>query len=158
MIDLKPTKFKDEKGRWRIRMLFAELMNLRVEQERAVFGKGEAGKIFVELNDPTGYKFATEYLGGWKHWIALLASPQVGPLIASWQDELDIKLRCLGVENMVKLAKGEKGYQASKFLLDGGWKQKTTGRPTKKSIEKETKIQAKLYDEFSTVVDINRKK
>ena len=55
---------------------------------------------------------------------------------------------------MHKLADGDKGYQANKFLVDGGWKQKTAGRPTRKAVEKEVKMQARAYEEFNNVVDL----
>ena len=144
-------KFKDTINRFRTVSLFKETAK---SSEFVIFTMEEARVLFVASDDPTGYKFATEHLGGWKHWLELRESNPVNKYIEQWLDELDVKLRSMALGNMLKLSQGDKGYQANKFLVDGGWKQKTAGRPTKAAIQKETQVRSKAYEEFNTVVDL----
>jgi len=145
-------KFKDTIGRFRTVSLFKE--TCIGDKSFILYTMQEARDLYVATNDPTGYTFAGEHLGGWKHWIALKNSSRVNVFIEEWEEELDIKLRSMSLENMLKLSKSDKGYQANKFLIDGGWKQKKAGRPTKAAIKKETRILAKAYEEFDNVVDL----
>lgn len=145
-------KFKDTMNRWRTQSLFKETATM--DKTSIVYTMEEARKLFVATDDPTGYTFAIEHLGGWKHWLALRNSTPVNNHIEEWMEELEIKLRAGSLKNMLKLAVGDKGYQANKFLIDGGWKQKTAGRPTKAAIHKETRMQAKTYEEFNGVADL----
>ena len=116
----------------------------------------EARQLFIECNDPTGYMFATTYLGGWKHWLALKNSPSITEELDSWEEELQIKLRAESVANMIILSTGDKGYQANKFLVDGGWIKKGAGRPTKASVKKAIRQKVTEYDEFKNVVDLGK--
>jgi len=146
-------KFKDTVNRFRTISLFKETA---VTQEHVLYTIEEARSLFIESNDPTGYKFATECLGGWKHWKAIKNSGPLYHYIEQWEEELEVKLRSQAVGNMLNLALGDKGYQASKFLIDGGWKQKTAGRPTKAAVQKEAKMANKVYEEFNNSVDLNK--
>lgn len=145
-------KFKDTIGRFRTVSLFKE--TAVTDKSFVLFTMQEARELFVACDDPTGYRFATEHLGGWKHWLSLKNSSKVNEFIVQWEEELEVKLRSQSLGNMLKLSKGDKGYQANKFLIDGGWKQKTAGRPSKEAIKKETRIQARAYEEFNNVVDL----
>lgn len=145
-------KFKDTIGRFRTVSLFKE--TAITGKDFVLFTMQEARDLYVASDDPTGYKFATEHLGGWKHWLSLKNSTKVNDFIVEWEEELEVKLRSMSLDNMLKLSKGDKGYQASKFLIDGGWKQKVAGRPSKAAIKRETRIQAKAYEEFNNVVDL----
>ncbi len=138
-------KFKDSMQRWIISGLFREIAQ---KDTYILFTLEEARQLFIGLNDPTGYLFSTAHLGGYTHWVALKESPSTGPHIAKWEEELEVKLRAEGLNSIYQLSKGDKGYQAAKFLADGGWKEKTTGRPTKEHIKRESRIQASIYDEF----------
>ena len=138
-------------NRWRTLSLFKETAPTKTF---ILFTMDEARALYVATNDPTGYKFATEQLGGWKHWKAVCNSNALYEHIQTWEEELEIKLRSTSLGHMLELAQGDKGYQANKFLIDGGWKQKTAGRPSKAAIKKETKIQAKVYSEFNNVRDL----
>lgn len=145
-------KFKDTMNRWRTLSLFKETAP---KKDFVIYTLDEARILFVESNDPTGYKFSTECLGGYNHWKALKNSG-VAEHIEEWEEELEIKLRSTSVLNMLKLAEGDKGYQANKFLIDGGWKQKTAGRPSKKDINKNLQVKTKAYSEFNNVRDLKR--
>lgn len=146
-------KFKDVMHRWRTISLFKETAR---QKGYVLFTFEEARSLYMDCNDPTGYKFATNHLGGWQHWLTVRDSPMLIERIESWEEELQIKLRSDSVKNMIDLASGEKGYQASKFLIDGGWLKKGAGRPTKASVQKAIKQKVDEYTEFDNVLDIGR--
>jgi len=145
-------KFKDKMNRWRTLSLFKETATY--PQEHVLFTFEEARELFVECNDPTGYKFATTHLGGWKHFSLLRNSKALTEQVDIWEAELEIKLRSEAVGNMIDLSKGERGYQASKFLVDGGWLKKGAGRPTKAAQNKAIRQHIEEYDSLSGSVDL----
>lgn len=142
-------KFKDVMGRWITSGLFKETAQ---KKDYIIFTLAEARSLYIEANDLTGYLFATTVLGGWKHWLALKESPALLPHILQWEDELEVKVRSLGLQNIMTASKGIQGYQASKYLVEGGWNKKTVGRPSKAQVQKESKIRAAMYDEFKMEV------
>lgn len=146
-------KFKDVMRRWRTMSLFKELA---VKKDSILFTFESARKLYIECNDPTGYKFSTTHLGGWAHWQKLRDSPAIRVEIDKWEEELEVKLRAESVSNMMTLAVGERGYQANKFLIDKGWIEKKAGRPTKAAIQKKIKEKANEYQEFGNVVDLGK--
>ena len=132
-------------NRWITSGLFKETAQ---SKNFIVYTLKEARKLFVECNDPTGYQFATTHLGGYDHWLALKESPALMHYILAWEEELEVKLRSEALVSILTMSKTDKGYQAAKFLVDGGWKPKTSGRPTKALIKKESAIRNRMYDEF----------
>lgn len=108
-------------------------------------------RLYLELEDPTEYEFATTCLLGWKHWVRLCENKVLRKHIDEWRDELEIKLRSKGVKEVMKSATAG-NYQAAKFLADRGWINRGAGRPTKDEIEHEKKVQAGIADEFSADV------
>lgn len=125
-------------------------------REYVIYTFEEARKLYIECNDPTGYVFATTHLGGWKHFNALKKSGKLIDEIERWEDELEIKLRAEAVANMIKLSAGDKGYQANKFLVDGGWIQKKAGRPSKEATRKAVKQHLDEYKELNGSVDLRQ--
>ena len=138
-------KFKDIMGRWITSGLFKETAQ---KKGYIIYTIDEARAFFIECNDPTGYLFAITFLGGWKHWLALQESPALAHHLLQWEEELEVKMRSENLQLVVQEAKGEKGYQAAKYLVEAGWKKKEAGRPSKASIKKESKLRASIYDEF----------
>ena len=145
-------KFKDKMHRWRTLSLFKETASY--PRDFYLFTFEEARKLYIECNDPTGYVFATTHLGGWKHFNLMKQSKSIAVEIERWEEELEVKLRAEAVGNMIKLSEGDKGYQANKFLVDGGWIQKKAGRPTKEAQRKAVKQHIAEYDELSSSVDL----
>jgi len=137
--------FKDTMGRWIISGLFKETSQFNTY---VIWTLDEAKHLYLETNDPTGYIFATEHLGGWKHWLVLKNSPTMSPYIREWEEELEVKLRSIALVKILDHSKNEKGFQAARYLVESGWVPKTAGRPTKEKINKEARIQRKMYDEF----------
>lgn len=105
-------------------------------------------RLYMEMSDPTEYDFAIKYLLGWKHWKRLCANKLIRSYIDEWREELELKLRSKGVKEAMKAAELG-GFQAAKWLADKGWDQRQAGRPSKAEIERETKVIARLNDEFS---------
>lgn len=148
--------FKDSVGRWLTKALFYEANNYRIEdalftvgdEDITVKGKNliSLRKRFVEADDPTGYTIATEFLGGYAHWEALLKS-SIKTEIEKWQTELDVKLRSIGLKNTIALARNG-NFNAAKFLAEKGWDKRTAGRPTKAEIEGRLKQDAELHLTF----------
>jgi len=106
-----------------------------------------ARKIFMDFNDPTGYLFAIEVLGSWKHFQRLEKGKLTGPLITEWREELEAKLHAEEIQHLRAMASGEgnQAYQASKFLATKEYKEKMAkGRPKNEDIQKAAKEEAKL--------------
>lgn len=74
-------------------------------------------RIYVETEDPTGYKFSQVI--GWKLFKKIWASPVFEKKIPLWEEELSLRLRSRGLENV--LNKIDSSFQAAKWLADKGW-------------------------------------
>jgi len=138
---------KDSMGRFITSGLFKETAQGRGEY--MIWSLDECRELYIVENDPTGYNFAMKHLAGYKHWLALKESPALAHHILLWEEELEVKLRAQGLQEIITTAKGDKGYQAAKYLVESGWIKKTAGRPTKAAIKKESRLRASLYDEFA---------
>lgn len=105
-------------------------------------------RLYVEMADPTEYKFATEYLLSWKHWQRICENKFLRKHIDEWREELEVKLRSQATVNLIN--ESRKGsYQAAKWVADKGWDQRTAGRPTKAEKERQEKINERVNDEYS---------
>jgi len=109
------------------------------------------GKLYVELEDPTEYEFASKYLCGWSHWQKLQTNKTLSKYIENWREELEYKLRSKAAKQMIKAA-ADGYYQAIKWLSDKGWGAKTRGRPSKQEVEHERAVAAKIGEEYSADV------
>lgn len=105
-------------------------------------------RLYLEIADPTEYDFATSCFIGWNHWQRICDNKVIRRHIDEWRVELEVKLRSRGVKAAIFAANGG-NYQAAKWLADRGWDTRGPGRPSKADVEKETKIQAAMSDEFS---------
>jgi len=138
---------KDKMGRYITSGLFKETAQGRGEY--VIYTLDAAKALFIALDDPTGYLFSQKYLADYKHWIMLKDSPALEHHILVWEDELEVKLRCKGLQRIINDSKGEKGYQAAKYLVESGWNKKPAGRPNKEAIRKESKMRANIYEELN---------
>ena len=102
-------------------------------------------RLYMGMEDPTEYEFATEVLGSWDHWLRLCNSPAVREHINKWREELEIKLRARAVKAMLETATtaGAKGTTAAKWLATAGWKE-GKGRPSKAKVKGELKKAAQV--------------
>lgn len=150
-------EFKDTQGKWRTQSLFLEfswdedakysLSDSHKEYKGKVYPSLK--QLYVEEGDTTEYEFANKYFGGWSHWKRLRGNKAIAKHIDEAQEELELKLMALGVKRIIEHSKGDKGYQASKWLADRGWDTRKAGRPSKDEVEGELKRQAKEDDEYS---------
>lgn len=152
------SEFKDSCNRWLTSGLFYECRDQDLtfakftlwEHDREVKGVKliSIKRLFVACEDPTEYEFATKYLGGWDHWKAIQASEVMKPYIATWRDELEIRLRASAIKQIALLAQTDKGFQAAKFIADRGWKVRNAGAPSKEEVEGMKAIEKAVNKEF----------
>lgn len=90
-------------------------------------------RLYLEMSDVTEYEFANTYLDGWRHWKALLDSPQCRKHIDEWREELELKLRASGLRKMIDIAENEDkpSYQAAKYLAEAEWTGKKSSQQQK---------------------------
>lgn len=105
-------------------------------------------KLYIACADPTEYEFATTYFLNWKHWQRICDNKAIRKYIDEWREELEVKLRSMGVKQVVASASLPGGLQAAKWLADRGWSTRGAGRPTKADIEREKAIHTRVQDEF----------
>ena len=149
--------FKDSVGRWRTKSLFYEANDYQIdgaiftlnEEDKTIKGKTliSLRKRFVESDDPTGYIVANEYLGGYTHWEAICKAASLRDEVEKWKEELEVKLRSIGLANAIKSAKSG-NFNAAKFLAEKGWEKRIAGRPTQAEVTKIAKQEARLHNEF----------
>lgn len=106
-------------------------------------------KLYLNHEDPIEYDFANTYLLGWKHWQRLNANKVLRGHFEEWREELELKLRSQGVQDVINLIAEDKSFQAAKWLADKGWDKRPAGRPSKAEIEKEKAMQARINNEFA---------
>jgi len=85
-------------------------------------------RIYLEIADPTEYRFAIEVFGNWKHWLALCSSKAMMEHISTWREELEIKLASQAIKAIIHTAsnEGAKGTVAAKYLAERGWESRAT--------------------------------
>lgn len=108
-------------------------------------------RLYLEMEDPTEYSFATEYFLGWNHWLRICENKQIMNHIQLWRDELEVKLRSRAVKMNIAAASAG-NYQAAKWLADRGWQTRAAGRPSKDEIAKNIKIAENVANEYSSDV------
>lgn len=97
------------------------------------------------------YDFAKDVFNSWDHWVELCNSSNiVADAIASWREELTIKLQAKAFSSLLNTAtyEGAKGTPAARFLADRGWEVKR-GRPSKEEVARERKIAASVNKEVN---------
>ena len=108
-------------------------------------------KLYLEMEDPVEYEFATKYLLGWRHWQRLLNNQLVRPYIEEWRDELNLKLRSKAFKEILDRSKTEQGTTANKWIADKGWIKNEVGRPSKADIEQEKAYRANVLHDYEYV-------
>lgn len=171
-----PSRFKNDMGVYFTSQLFMEKStNLPIEARTTtpVFslyggyeGVVDCRKTFLELRDPTGWKWVQEYLDGdWILWKKLIKAPWFKEAFDSWNDELDTLLQSEAQETIRGIAEGTikapqaTRFQAAKYLDQGDYKQTKKvvaprGRPSKEEVQGEMAKALKL--EEATQSDLNR--
>ena len=177
------SKFKNSKNVYLTRALFFEFVFNDEDKERVLYTLQEEDRyedvtnsegvickkhypsvyrLFLSCDDPTGYQFASQYLGSWYHYEQLMKNPWFKTVIDRALLELEVKTRSRALTNIVKEA-GDKNsksqFQANKYLLEKGWIERSSsvGRPTKEKIQEEAnkllKDQTEVDDDFNRLVN-----
>lgn len=100
-------------------------------------------RLYMECADPTEFEFAITHLDGWSHWQMLSNANWFKPHIERWRWELELKIKSQALRRIQEEAKeGKSSYHANKFLVEGGYHDKTdsktpVGRPSQERIKKE---------------------
>lgn len=97
------------------------------------------------------YEFAMDVFGSWQHWQLICKSAMLSSMIASWREELALKIKCEAVRNIMNLAKNDSslGLTASRYLADEGYVAKKVGRISKEEKERQIKLAAGVQDSLS---------
>ena len=104
-----------------------------------------ARKTFVELEDPTGYKWAEQYLESYDHFTRFLAASWFVEELDKWKEEIRIRLQSKSIDLVHKLLYDEDAPEgtrlsAAKYLAEEGWtKKQSKGRPSKQAVKAELK-------------------
>lgn len=98
---------------------------------------------FVELRDPSGYKWAMKYLGDFRHWERLYALDWFKDAVETWRQNLRLKLQSEALEKIQEIASGDsaQALAAAKYIAEEGWKSapSTRGRPSKDEVDRNMK-------------------
>lgn len=113
-------------------------------------GLFSAKRIYLECRDPTEYSAAIALVGNWQHWQRIRANKKLGAIIDEWAEELEVKLRSEGLQDMAKHSK--KSTDAAKWLSEGRWKGRGVGRPSKEEVERETRIAANIEEDIQDIL------
>lgn len=147
------SKFRADNGVRLLKMLFFEQTG--AEKSTVVYtlkdndymGYPSLYRLYMEMDDPTEWRFAREYLDGWEHWKMLCECSWFAPIVARWREEMELKLKGLALINIQAIAEGDSksSFAANRLLLEGGWKEKTQstrgkGRPKNVSDPGVTKV------------------
>lgn len=151
---------KDSKGRYITQGLFFEFAqnpenaiytldgeDKSCKNNRAVRDLISLKRRYLEAEDPMEYNFACEWLYDWEHWQRILANKVLRRHIDKWREELEIKIRSNGFQQM--LDKAEEGdIQAVKYISNKGWDQRA-GRPSKSDQQREQRILDRIEEEYT---------
>lgn len=126
-----PPTFKGGNGHWLTKALFKDIL-----PETGTWTIAQFREMFLSCSDPTEYEFANRYLGGYPHWKTLQKAPFLSPYLPAWREELDVKIRSIGLQKIIATAQGtgKDAYQAQKYLADRMYDRPTKGRPSKQQV------------------------
>lgn len=154
-------KLRDNRGRPLTQALFLEVgynteFAVYTQKDEDYEYKGKVypslKRLYLEHEDPTEYDFACTYLLGWSQWQRICANKVFTKMVEEWRFELELKLRSQAVRDILNISTSDKGFQAAKWIADRGWDKRSAGRPSKDEVERETKIQADIAEEYNADV------
>lgn len=161
MID--KSRFKNAVGAFYLAGMFFEEVNydkasvVYTLKDEDHLGYPSLYRLYLEVSDPTEYRFAKEHLYSWKHWEMLQECNWFKPYLLRWRKELELKIRSQALVNIIEssVSKTKDAFTANKYLLDANWKGETrAGRPTKEAIKKQA--QSIVSDQASVSDDYQR--
>jgi hypothetical protein len=117
-------------------------------------------RLYLEECDPTEYRFATKYLGGWEHWKKLRECEWFKPYLDSWREELELRLKSDQYYRIMKEAQDDlnkNSHASRKFIIETVRKiqrnedlseKNTKGRPSKDAIDRKALEIAQTHDDI----------
>jgi hypothetical protein len=147
---LPDNKFRDSTNSFLVRALFFETNTfndkagcLYTLKESDHKGYLSLHKSYMEIGDPTEYKFALTHFEGWSHWQRLLKCKWFMPYVERWRAELAVKLASQGLSTVVAevTSNGKGALVAAKYLIEKGWvagdikPKRKPGRPKKEDVK-----------------------
>lgn len=133
---------QDNLGRNLTIALFKETNDGRAEY-KPIWSLADWKEVYMDFADPTEYKAAIYLIGDWKHWTQLAEGSGVSPYIKEWRNELAIKLKAEGIEQLRKQAKSDKGTAAARWLAEQGFIDK---HPKQRKAQEEVEAQTVAED------------
>lgn len=121
-----------------------------------------ARKLFIQENDPTGYKFATKYLRDWGHWKRLMTFKWFSDAVEAWREELDAKNQeaALAKIRTISASGSPAAFAAAKYIANNEYKRlgsdKKRGRPSK--VEVEARLREEASKAGGEAADLERMK
>lgn len=98
-------------------------------------------RLYMDMEDPTEWVFATTYLASWEHWERLCECEWFKPIVARWRKEMALKVKARALNRIRQESENPDSrnyYNANRFLVDKGWLDKEVpgpkGRPKKQEI------------------------
>jgi len=101
-------------------------------------------QTFIDLRDPTGFKWAKKYLKDWRHWLVLTSLPWFQKALETWQTALTMELKSEAIQKIMEVSSGDsaQALPAAKYIAEEGWKPKESnsrGRPSQAEVKGELK-------------------
>lgn len=110
-------------------------------------------EYFLDIADPTEYKFAKQCTLGWDHWCRMKDNKMIKAEVDKWQEELEVALRSEGIQAIVDATAQEGGnFQAAKWLASKGWADKQVGRPSKSDKDRDERIKQRIKSGFDDTI------
>lgn len=137
--------FKNANNGYRIKEMFFET-NPTAEKKWVSYslkahdhlGYPSIHRLYLEMEDPTEFLFATTYFDCWEHWELVTKSPLFRDKVAQWRKELELKLRSKALASIIK--KTPDSLQAARYVANWEHGDKAAkGRPSKAEIAKQAK-------------------
>ena len=153
-------KYRTSTNAWYTRQLFYEpwsKLNKEAQVAEPVFsftgrpGYIDAHTTFVNLGDPTGYKWAIEFLESYQHFEVLLNCDWFKSEFDKWVHEIEVKMRSEAIEKLREVAAGDSAQAtvAAKFISTLDYKKGSKGRPSNAEIKGELRRQVRIIEEES---------
>lgn len=150
---------KDIKGAWRTTSLFIEHKSddypcywTFQDTSRVIDGTTYQSlkQIYLSYEHTpfNEYDFALEEIGSWEHWCRLCRAQKLKEMIASWREELEVKIRSNAIKSIIRtsLEETSAGATSAKWLAEKGYAPKR-GRPSKEEKEGFLKQEKAVLDE-----------
>lgn len=151
---------KDVRGAWRTTSLFYEypdngytplwtIMDTDRNIDETTYPSLKQIYLSYEHVPGNEYEFAVNVIGSWEHWTRLCKSPSLRDIIASWREELEVKVRSDAVKSIIRTSTegSAAGATAARWLAEKGYAP-SRGRPSKAEKEGHLKQDAKIQDEI----------